>query len=164
MSSVLPNGAGSISRIDRVETTAGIANTMTWTDMGDNGLSVFLDARLCAGMEVFVEPARFQDQLAWADVVVTGEGKLEETTKLGKAPQVIATLAWPVGVLVVGMFGQIDTTAKRLLGFFDSILEVPADFDPEGVQPLLQQETVCERFVDCGAEIGNRLLAKAVFL
>ena len=65
---------------------------------------------------------------------------------------------------MVGVFGQIATTAKRLLGFFDSILEVPVNFDPEGVQPLLQQETVCERLVHCGAEIDSRLLAKAVFL
>lgn len=67
-----------------------------------------LGARLAPGSEVILEAVRFEDHLAGADLVVTGEGRLDATSLQGKAPGVIAQRAAERGIPCVAIAGRSD--------------------------------------------------------
>ena len=70
-----------------------------------------LGARRRPGVDVILELTRFQDRLAGADLVITGEGSLDEQSLRGKAPVGIARAAARHGVATVAVCGR--TTLGR---------------------------------------------------
>jgi glycerate kinase len=70
------------------------------------GLVAFLDAELVPGAPLVVEAARLDAQLAGADLVITGEGQVDEQTAYGKAPGEVAKRAKAAGVPVVLLAGS----------------------------------------------------------
>jgi glycerate 2-kinase len=71
----------------------------------------FLDAELRPGVDLVLELVGFSDRLAEADLVVTGEGALDEQTLHGKAPAGVAAAAVAAAVPVVAVCGRnlLDT-------------------------------------------------------
>jgi glycerate kinase len=78
-----------------------------------------LGATLRPGVELVLELMRFDEAVERADLVVTGEGALDEQTLHGKAPAGVATAARRAGVPVVGVAGRcgLDADAWRGAGF-----------------------------------------------
>jgi len=78
-----------------------------------------LGARLRTGAEVVFELTRFEEALADATLVVTGEGSLDEQTLHGKAPARVAELARSRGIPVVAVAGRcaLDEARLRQAGF-----------------------------------------------
>jgi glycerate kinase len=78
-----------------------------------------LGARLRPGVELVLDLMHFADALAGADLVVTGEGALDEQTLRGKAPAGVAAAARAAGVPVVAVAGRcvLDATALHGAGF-----------------------------------------------
>lgn len=70
------------------------------------GLIAFLDATLLPGAPLVVEAAGFDAKLAGADLVITGEGRVDEQTAYGKAPGEVAKRAQAAGVPVVLLAGS----------------------------------------------------------
>ena len=70
------------------------------------GLVAFLDAELVPGAPLVVEAAGFDAHLAGADLVITGEGQVDEQTAYGKAPGEVAKRAQAAGVPVVLLAGS----------------------------------------------------------
>ena len=66
----------------------------------------FLDAELTPGAPLIVEASGFDKQLAGADLVITGEGRLDAQTAYGKAPGEVARRAKAAGVPVLLMAGS----------------------------------------------------------
>jgi len=79
------------------------------------GLKAFLGARFRPGVEVVIGHARLAEKLRGADVVITGEGRLDRSTLDGKAPWGVARLARRMGVPVIAVGGGVDATAKAAL-------------------------------------------------
>lgn len=73
-----------------------------------------LGADLRPGAEVVLDLVGFHDALAGADLVVTGEGSLDEQTLHGKAPVAVAAAARAAGVAVVAVAGRVTLDAGRL--------------------------------------------------
>jgi glycerate kinase len=69
------------------------------------GLIAFLDARLVPGAPLIVEAAGFDLALAGADLVITGEGRVDSQTAFGKAPGEVARRAQAAGVPVLMLAG-----------------------------------------------------------
>jgi glycerate 2-kinase len=65
-----------------------------------------LGAELVPGAEWVLDALRLERHLGWADLVVTGEGRLDETTRAGKAPAAVAAAAASRGVRCV-VFGGV---------------------------------------------------------
>ena len=74
-------------------------------------LSYFPRAELLPGAELVMEAAGFQKEIAKADVLVTGEGRLDGQTAMGKAPAAAARLAKRYGKKVIAFAGQIGEDA-----------------------------------------------------
>jgi len=85
------------------------------------GLVAFTGARLRPGAEMVMEALRLDERLAGAQLVITGEGRLDsQTARFGKGPAAVARHARNAGIPVVAIAGSIaDEAELRLL--FDGI-------------------------------------------
>ncbi len=79
------------------------------------GLMAFLGAQLKSGVEIVIEASKLEEKLAGADLVVTGEGKLDRQTAFGKAPVGVARLAKKHGIPVVAIGGALADDAGEVL-------------------------------------------------
>lgn len=82
------------------------------------GAVAVLGARMRTGAEVVQELTGLEEALAGADLVVTGEGSLDDQTLRGKAPAGVAAAARRAGVRVVAVAGQclLDDEALAAAG------------------------------------------------
>ena len=85
------------------------------------GLVAFTGARLRPGAEMVMEALRLDERLDGAQLVITGEGRLDsQTARFGKGPAAVARHARQAGIPVVALGGSIaDETELRLL--FDGL-------------------------------------------
>ena len=70
-----------------------------------------------------------RDRIAAADVVITGEGKLDAQTLHGKGPMGVAEMAKALGKRVIGIGGIIDNSDQLSLKF-DGLWEVKPEEMP----------------------------------
>lgn len=71
------------------------------------GAMAFLGAALKPGIETVMAATRFEEQLRQAQLVITGEGKLDAQTLQGKLIQGIARQAGALGVPVIALCGAL---------------------------------------------------------
>lgn len=74
----------------------------------------FLRASLLSGAELVLESLGIETQLADAQLVITGEGRLDGQTSRGKAPLGVARLASRHGLPVIALAGSVGTEARAL--------------------------------------------------
>jgi glycerate kinase len=79
------------------------------------GLLFFTGARLRPGIEIVLEAVGFRDQVGTADLVITGEGRTDAQTGMGKAPLGVARAAAAFGVPVVCLSGGLEPGSEALL-------------------------------------------------
>ena len=119
----------------------------------------FLSGELEPGVQIVLEETRLAEALAGADVVVTGEGRLDGQTAMGKAPVGVARLAKARGCLVIALAGGVTRDAGACNGagidaFFPAVRGVTTlaeAMDPENARANLAD----------AAEQAFRLLAAA---
>jgi glycerate kinase len=78
------------------------------------GAIAFLGATLRPGIDLVLDLVHFSDAVAGADLVITGEGKLDGQSLRGKAPLGVATAATRQGVPVVAVGGVVEVTQREL--------------------------------------------------
>jgi glycerate kinase len=109
-----------------------------------------LGATLRPGAPLMLDHLGFADALAGADLIVTGEGSLDEQTLRGKAPAAVAAAGRAAGVPVIAVAGRclLDTSQLRTAGF-------------DAVYTLLEEAATPEQALTEGAmllgRIGERL-------
>ena len=87
------------------------------------GLLTFCNASIRPGFDIIAETVRLEDRIAAADLVVTGEGRLDDQTLDGKGPAGIAALARSAGKRVIGFGGSVTDAAERA-GLFDILVPI----------------------------------------
>lgn len=94
------------------------------------GLKVFLDASLRSGTQAVLDYTGVKDHLRHADLVITGEGRLDTQTASGKLIDGLSRLAGEMEVPIIALCGQLDATADQLsqLG-----LSAAYSINPEGI-------------------------------
>lgn len=81
------------------------------------GMRTFLRAELRPGFDVVAGLVGLRARIARADVVITGEGRLDETTLGGKAVLGVARLANTAGVDVHAIVGDVANPRDELLAW-----------------------------------------------
>lgn len=76
----------------------------------------YLQASLTPGIQLIMEATNLAKELKTADVVVTGEGRLDAQTTMGKAPVGIARLAKQFGATVIAFSGSATKDATACNG------------------------------------------------
>ena len=89
------------------------------------GLHVFLNANLGNGIEYFLKLTGFEDALKRCDLVITGEGSIDQQTLQGKGPFGVARAAKLHNKPVIGIAGKIPLEEEPgLQQYFDVLLAI----------------------------------------
>ena len=104
-----------------------------------------LNAEIKPGIELILELIDFDRRIAGADLVVTGEGSLDEQSLAGKAPVGVARAAARAGIPVVAVAGRLQLSVTRLReagisgGYALTALEPDVDRCIANAGPLLRR-------------------------
>lgn len=94
-------------------------------------LLAFLDANLQAGIDVVLDETRFQERVKDAQIVITGEGKMDEQTIYGKTPIGVAKVAKAYDIPVIAICGSLGDQYQEVyrhgIDTVFSITEYPSD-------------------------------------
>ncbi len=77
-------------------------------------LKAFLNAELKSGIELVLSAIGFEEAVSDADLVITGEGKIDGQSKRGKVPVGVAKLAKKFNVPVIALAGDIGKGTESL--------------------------------------------------
>jgi glycerate kinase len=116
------------------------------------GLHGFLNAKLVSGAPHFLELTGFEKALQTADLVITGEGSIDEQTLQGKAPAAVAKWAKQKQLPVIGLAGKVQQHAA-LGQYFDLLLSI----NKEPVNIDIALKNTRQNLVHTAEELGNRL-------
>lgn len=78
------------------------------------GCMYFLKAEMRPGADAVMDLLAFEDKLRWADIVVTGEGSIDEQTLHGKLIRQLCERATRHGKPVVGLCGRLSATPDQI--------------------------------------------------
>lgn len=125
---------------------AGIASTGTANHPGAGaagGLGyaflAYLNAELRPGIDIVLDIARFDEHIRDADIVITGEGKSDVQTMMGKVPCGVLRRCVKAGVPTWLISGSIDDSGHILSGHFDRVYSINEN-DSRPLSQLLQPE------------------------
>lgn len=105
----------------------------------------FLGARLERGVEMVLDAIHFDDMIAGADLVITGEGRVDSQTLTGKTPFGVAQRALRQGIPVVAIGGSVtlDHEQAQSAGFKDVVQITPAGMPlEEAMRPEAAAENI----------------------
>ncbi|WP_031406478.1 glycerate kinase [Geobacillus vulcani] len=89
------------------------------------GLLAFLPVKLKRGVEIVIETVQLAERVKDADLVITGEGRIDEQTVFGKTPIGVAKTAKQFGVPVIGIAGSLgDHSAVVLEHGIDALFTI----------------------------------------
>ncbi|HYK96035.1 MAG TPA: glycerate kinase [Candidatus Dormibacteraeota bacterium] len=75
----------------------------------------FRSVRLVPGVEVVMSETGLHDKLDGADLVITGEGRIDSQTAYGKTALGVARLAGTAGVACIAVGGGVDAAGEAIL-------------------------------------------------
>ena len=102
------------------------------------------------GIDVVLELVGFDEQLAGAELVITGEGSLDEQTLHGKAPAGVAERA--AGIPVVAVAGRCLLTTERLNEAGIAAVYPLSDLEPDPTRSMANAADLVRRI---GARIAE---------
>lgn len=111
-----------------------------------------LDAEIRPGIELILDLIGFQDKVVGADLVVTGEGSLDEQSLAGKAPIGVAHAAAKAGVPVVAVAGRMQLSQQRLQQAGISAAYALSDLEPDAARSITNAASLLRRL---GAHIAR---------
>lgn len=109
------------------------------------GMMAFLEAKLMKGIDMIAELNKLDALIKQADLIITGEGKMDAQTQFGKTPFGVAQMAKKHGKMVIGVAGTLEEDARVLYNEgFDLLLpiqEKPVDLKTALAEagPLLER-------------------------
>lgn len=120
------------------------------------GLMAFLDADLLPGIDIVLDKVELNEKLKDIDFVITGEGKLDHQTAMGKAPVGVAKRAKEMSIPVIALAGGVtdeaeETHSKGIDTYF-SIINYPID-----LKEAMKKE-IAQKFVRKNTEEIFRLI------
>ena len=118
------------------------------------GFIAFLDARLERGIEMVLEAIGFDAVIAGADLVITGEGRVDSQTFTGKTPYGIMKRASDQGIKTVVIGGSVKLDDGDYISEFDAVYPTTPPGMP--LEEAMRPETAAENIRTAIAEIMNK--------
>jgi glycerate kinase len=113
------------------------------------GFIAFLDGVLKPGIDIVLDEVQLKEKIQGADFVLTGEGKIDEQSVMGKAPTGVSKLCKQEGVPVIAISGCVDDSATAthdcgITSIF-SVVNYPCSLeeamDPKRASTFVQKNT-----------------------
>ncbi|MFB5195839.1 glycerate kinase [Neobacillus sp. KR4-4] len=86
-----------------------------------------LKGSIQSGVELVIELTALEEKIMAADLIVTGEGSLDNQSVMGKVPVGVAKLANKYGKPVIGMAGRIDTNLDEVNKYFNGVFSIQTE-------------------------------------
>jgi len=87
------------------------------------GLVAFCNAEIQSGIDTILKLVDFESKISDADLVITGEGRIDGQSVRGKVPIGVAARAKPAGIPVLAIVGSIGSGASAVFDYgIDSIM------------------------------------------
>lgn len=117
--------------------------------------SAFLNTRLCRGVEWVLDALHFEELLKGCDLVVTGEGRIDHQTLMGKTPYGILQAASRQDIPTIAIGGSIDWCPELKESGFSSILSINEEGLPLAI--AMRPEVAKENLRRAGIKVGNMI-------
>lgn len=121
---------------------------------------MFLGGKLMPGIDIVLSEIGFETDVEWADTVITGEGRIDAQTMMGKTPAGVARLAKEHGKYVIAIGGCLGDGAENCVkeGLFNECYAVNNvlgidDSDSEQVRTAMKPENAAANLTTCAAKI-----------
>ena len=109
----------------------------------------FLNATLCKGAALVMEITKLEDKIKDADILITGEGRFDSQSRMGKGPFEAAKLAKAHGKNVIVLAGSVSDA-----DLFDGIDAVfPIVSGPCALEKAMEKETAYQNLKRTAAQI-----------
>ena len=109
------------------------------------GAMYFLNAGLRRGVDVVLDMLDMETKLIWADLVVTGEGKIDFQTAHGKLIQGLCSRSAQFETPVIAFCGRLDATEKEIrdIGLYAAY----------SINDLAEEQNLAEMLKNTGANL-----------
>ena len=118
----------------------------------------YLNATVKPGVDTVIEMTHIEDAIRSADFVITGEGKLDSQTVMGKAPMGIARIAKKYGKLVIAIAGGVSNGAEECnrvgIDAYFPVLQMPMP-----LEQALEVDRTAENIAKTARQIFNLIRA-----
>lgn len=120
------------------------------------GLCGLAGGEIRSGLDIFLEAVGFDAVLEGADLVITGEGRIDSQTLLGKVPSGVLRSAQRKGIPVVAVGGGVELGEELLQSGFEALVAAtPEDMElSEALRPSVAKENLAR----AGAKIARQRL------
>ncbi len=101
----------------------------------------FRSLRLVPGVQVVMEETGLRHKLAGADLVITGEGRIDAQTAFGKTALGVAQLAHAAGVRCIAVGGGVEPEGIEALRPLGAVVVVPVVERPQSIEEAMAAGT-----------------------
>lgn len=121
------------------------------------GLVAFLNARLQPGIDLLLDALRFRQKAQGADLIITGEGKADRQSLMGKVPAGLLREAKALQIPIVLIAGSVEDQAllnqagfKAALSIHNGPISLAEAMRPEVAKAHIQEITgqICRLLMD----------------
>lgn len=125
------------------------------------GLAAFCGASLEPGAQVILEVVGLRDRVRGADLLVTGEGRLDNQTGYGKGPFAVAQVGRALQIPVVAVAGAIECAPEQLSAWGISAAWA-SSAGLASLEEAMRPEVARERLRQVGRQVGEAVVADQV--
>ena len=157
---VLDDASRSFAAVTRTYTGHDFSQTAGAGAAGGMGFAflAYLHGRLRSGIQIVLDSIRLAEAVKDADYVITGEGRLDAQTAMGKAPIGVAKLAKQYGAKVIALAGCTTADAAECnqqgIDAFFSIVDKAMP-----LEEAMNKETVLRNMTNTAQQVFNLIRA-----
>ena len=162
MVAVLERGLQNYARVMLAATGQDVAAMVGGGAAGGMGAAarVFLNATLKSGIDIVLEAVHLEEALRDADLVITGEGRMDSQTVGGKAPIGVARIAKKYAIPVIGIAGVLGDGVEAVHQHgIDAVFSILPALAPlaEVLDRGEQNLYACARNIACAIKLGQQI-------
>ena len=125
----------------------------------ERGIDMVLSgARLERGIDMVLSAMQFDKIIAGSDLVITGEGRIDRQTTMGKAPSGVLREATAQGIPTIAIGGAVQPCKELSESGFAAILPIVAG--PVALEVAMQHDVACENVRRTAAQIAGLITLK----
>ena len=147
----LDNGMRNFSNVIKIFNGKDISNIEGSGAAGGlgGGFIGLLNSTLSPGINIIFDKLNIVEEIKKADIIITGEGKLDFQTIMGKAPIGVAKIAKTFNIPVIALAGSVTEDAKKghdfgitsMFSILDSPMDLEYAMEKENAKRLLYNKT-----------------------
>ena len=117
-------------------------------------LHTFMGAELRSGIDMVLDTVGFDESIKGADMIITGEGKIDSQTGKGKAAAGVLSRAQKFGIPVIAIAGIVDMTPEETAasGFAAVLATGPRPENESDLRHAMQPEVASKNISDTVAK------------